>query len=143
MNNKKLKIFIIIVLFLFLIIFIGLIWSTIYGIKLYYFTPDQKEKVEIVGTRIEDSSGGEDGSTKSFIAAFKFPDGSVKEFNVRVFSGAVKAKKIYELVNIKEGDVGILTYKERDKNILEKFIEPDKESWRLNRRKFVSFEKDS
>ena len=107
-------------------------------------SPEQSEHVEVTGKRITKSGSGGKGNytfTYTFIVAFKFSDGSEREF--KIDSHATRHGK--EEVNcslydsIYEGDEGILIYKEF-KNIDEEYKNEDT---RFHGRFFVSFERDS
>ena len=104
------------------------------------FTPEQSEQVEVVEKRVEiSSSHGRRVSRKyySYYVAFKFPDGTIKEFKVDHISTRDFKKEINSSVydSIFESDTGILTYKELE-NAENRFFSP------TNYREFHSFEKD-
>jgi len=102
--------------------------------------PEQSEQVEVIGKRIYQSSdNGKVWST--YIVAFRFPDGSVKELSVGTNSSRINSNRddhnsIYDSIN--QGDTGILIYKEIEK-IEEKYKNED---LRYDGRQFIGFEKD-
>jgi len=108
--------------------------------------PEQSAQVEVVGKRVRryHSSGskGSSGVTSyTYIVAFQFPDGSVKEFRVGRQSkkngteGNV-ACSLYD--SIYEGNTGILSYKE-----LSNIEKKRNEGMHWEHRRFISFEKDA
>ena len=109
--------------------------------------PEQSEQVEVVGKRIKKSKTGvrRFGGSKlvySYIVAFKFPDGSVKELGVGSTSKALTDKT--EVSNsagdaLHEGDTGVITYKEIE---VSKQRRLENEDLRVGDRLFLSFEKD-
>jgi len=120
--------------------------------------PEQREQVEVIGKKLAKSSytvsrhGRHTYShVDALVVAFKFADGSIKEISVgrslgyesirdadtgKLIYSKVKKNKVYE--SFKNGDEGILTYKERD-NIEEKF---KKMKTRYKGRLFIGFEKE-
>ena len=97
--------------------------------------PLQTAHVEVVSKRTKaayyKSGGGGIAKLKYpyCFVTFKFSDGSEKEFNVNP-RGVSKSK--YELFNkLKEGDIGILSYKQVG------------DGAKLGQKFFISFEKDS
>ncbi|MDR3344741.1 MAG: DUF2500 domain-containing protein [Oscillospiraceae bacterium] len=101
---------------------------------------EEHERVKVVSKRIEE---GYEGGPDTHLITFKFPDGSEKEFDVSpgsltksFWSAGIEYKKFYDTFH--EGDIGIITYKER--NNIEKHIR--REKWRWMGRYFISFEKD-
>ena len=97
-------------------------------------SPEQHEQAEVIAKRIvKEISGDGDYFINTYIVAFKFSDGLVKE--LRVGDGR-SGRKIYDSIN--EGDTGILTYKERE-DIEEKYKNEDQ---RWEGMRFISFEKD-
>jgi hypothetical protein len=103
-------------------------------------SPEQCAQVQLVGKRSRDSTGGE-CNTYHYYATFKFPDSSVKEFEIGVdfFKKGHHCHfgKIY--ASMCEGDTGKLTYKESEELI----NRINKEEYLHKGREFVSFEKDT
>ena len=99
---------------------------------------EQYECVEVIGKRIREHSNisGEGSTTYTYIVAFKFSDGSVKEFDVDTNGGNGNRREVYDSFYV--GDTGILTYKERAN--IEEHIKTENMRW--NGRRFISFEKD-
>ncbi len=107
--------------------------------------PEQAVKAEITEKRIESiySSVRRHAQSRTFyryLIFFKFSDGSVKEFEVDTYwiygsSETAPYSPVYD--ELKEGDTGVLTYKELE-NIEQKYIEDQ-----YRGRKFISFEKDA
>jgi len=110
-----------------LMFFIMMVLSAPYTL---IFKSEQYAQVEVVGKRVRPTSvrHGKD----SYIVAFKFPDGSVKELEV-----GIGRRKVYD--SIQEGDTGMLTYKERE-NIEEKI---KNEELQFDGRRFISFKRDT
>jgi len=107
--------------------------------------PEQSDQVTVLEKRIHKfiSAGGKGGYSKSytFIVAFEFPDGSIKEFEVDDRSTRSSKTELYSpLYNaIHKGDTGVLSYKEVEG--VEK--KHKNEMLRFEGRAFVSFEKVS
>lgn len=107
--------------------------------------PEQAVKAEITEKRIERIyiSGRRNVQSRTsyrYLIFFKFSDGSVKEFEVDTYwvygsSKTAPYSPVYD--ELKEGDTGVLTYKELE-NIEQKYIEDQ-----YRGRKFISFEKDA
>jgi len=109
-------------------------------------SPEQSVQVEIVGKRIREYQSPGTGEAPSkiystYIVAFKFTDGSVKELEVAYTSRDPKKKEgpCYIYDSLHEGDTGILIYKEIE-NIEEKC---KNEEMRYDYRLFVRFTRDS
>jgi len=94
-------------------------------------SPEQHEKAEVIKKRIKEDNSGDGPTAYYYFITFKFPDDSVKEFNV-----GIDKRDDYDA--LRKGFAGILTYKER-KNIEEKI---KKEEKRYKGRLFINFEKD-
>jgi|GEM_PF-5039012 len=121
-------------------IFVGVIFVLVYAVSRvpeirYGNRPIESAQVEVVDKRIE---VGSLGTVWTYFASFKFPDGSVKEFDL----GCVRVRGFKEPVSayaaIEIGDTGRLKYKEISN--LEQRI--PKESIRHAGRYFWSFKKD-
>lgn len=133
MTDKKMSIIILIAINIFVVFGISCSWLRELSPLLHSL--EQQEQAEAVGKRTikrsHDSTGDPGGPTLYFVT-FKFPDGSLKEFEVgRRTSG----RKRYEFIN--EGNTGILTYKEIE-NIEEKYENEDQ----YEGRRFIRFEID-
>lgn len=107
--------------------------------------PEQRAQVEVVEKNIDrrtsHTSINHVGSRTIFFyrVSFRFPDGTVKEFEVDKFSFSdIREEAPYSSVyaGINEGDTGVLTYKELDLS--------ETENWReLSNREFIRFKQDA
>ena len=132
MTEKTKLIAIIIIILILIVIFLVFNWLGKEGP--FINKPEQQERVEVTGKRTKnyrDAEGGP-GGTLYFIT-FKFPDGSVKEFEV---GGTGSGKKNYD--SLDESDTGILSYIERE-DVESKYKD---ENQYYKGRRFISFEKD-
>jgi len=107
----------------------------------YENRPEQSEQVEVVEKRVRIHSSGGRGipytTYHTFIVAFKFADGSIKELeidrnSVRRDPNREPYSSLYNSIN--EGDTGILL-----EDIEEKHTNED---LRWNGRRYISFEPD-
>ncbi|MCL2488313.1 MAG: DUF2500 domain-containing protein [Oscillospiraceae bacterium] len=96
-------------------------------------SPEQSEHVEVIGKRVSQATFHRGRSFNFYFISFKFTDSSVKEFKV----GDTNNKIVY--ITLHEGDVGILTYKEREN--IEEHIKDETLRW--DGRRFIGFEKDT
>ena len=108
--------------------------------------PEQSVPVEVAEKRIDKEHGlrsrhSFSHTTFAYRISFRFPDGSVKEFEVDrtgewSYSTTAPYSPVYDEIN--EGETGILTYKEL-KNNKQKYSEKAQ----YLGRKFICFEKDA
>ena len=97
--------------------------------EIFKHLSQQSGQVEVVRKRLYEGGTG-DSIIISYIVGFKFPDGSVKEFEA-----CRPRRRVYASLQI--GDTGLLIYKER-----EDARERLSEDLRWNDRRFINFEKD-
>ena len=126
--SKKAKENIICILAGLLVCLIGFIYMSATGRIELYTATQQYAQVEVVETRIERHAGIGRGS--SYIVAFEFPDGSVREFNLLGFG----RRRTFNSIQV--GDTGILTFREQSN--IEEITSP---GMRRSARRFVSFER--
>ena len=142
MSNKVKLIISFVVLFLLISCVVFQISEAMVKSRNFTNSPEQFEHVEVVRKRIiKRRSGGYKITPETYytyIVAFKFFDGSIKEFKVSFSSQSPEdgGGKIY--CSIYEGEKGIITYKEI-KNIEKKY---KKEENHWEGRQFINFEKD-
>jgi len=109
------------------VVFIAFMAVVVVGMINYEFpvtnSPELYEHVEVIQKRIKKKD-----TTYTYLVAFKFPDGSVKEFKV-------DKRKLYDAIH--EGDTGTLIYKERED--ISQAIENENRRW--SGRRFVYFTK--
>ena len=108
--------------------------------------PEQSVPVEVAEKRIDKEHGlrsrnSPSRTTFAYRISFRFPDGSVKEFEVDrtgewSYSTTAPHSPVYDEIN--EGDTGILIYKELENN-----EQKYSKGLQYQGRKFIRFEKDA